>query len=193
MESKARRRRPGGMPQAISGRLREYIRDYWGGNQSEFSRRVCVPRTTVTGWMSHHPHTPDIGQLAAIASRGNVNLNWLLLGEEPRLRGAPSAPQEAKAGLRAALVAELVARAGGAQGSREVIERVVPEPDALLKLLLEHHLPWIQKLLSPIWIMAGAVPVEMKDTERPKEADWAPLRDQVRALFPFVDLGRLPE
>ncbi len=139
------RRRKGDLPRRIRERLREYVLDYCGANQTKFARRIGVPRTTVTGWLSvARLHTPDAEQLAALAGQGNVNLNWLFLGTPPRLRGAPVHGGYVPALLRATIAAELAAEFGSSGAGTELSQAVLPEADELFDQVLNVYRSWAQ-------------------------------------------------
>src|SRR5688572_14356236 len=120
------RRRESRLLKEIRERLRAHVVTYCDANQSEFARRVGVSRSTVTGWFAGEPHAPDAGQLVVLARRGRMNLNWLLLGEEPQLRGAPHPGEKVFERARADVVAELAAEMAGSEVGAELIEDLLP-------------------------------------------------------------------
>src|SRR5947209_20028335 len=104
----------------ISQRLDEYLRRYFQGNKTHFAKRLGVPRATLAGWFSAaRTSSPGIEQLIALGKRGNINLNWLLLGTPPELRGAPVHGEHVPTLLRAAILAELAAEFAGSEVGTE--------------------------------------------------------------------------
>lgn len=84
--------------------------------------------STVAGWFHPDPSTMDTVSLVRLARKKNLNLNWLLLGEGPELRGISEGDVWER--LRETLVAELVSHGE----SRAVAERVLPHTDPLFHL-----------------------------------------------------------
>jgi hypothetical protein len=70
---------------AIGERLRQFVGERYP-NRAAFADMIGVPRTTVTGWFSSPPRTPETPHLLKLAKEANLNLNWLLLGEGPEVR-----------------------------------------------------------------------------------------------------------
>src|SRR5438094_456645 len=95
---------------AISKRLNAFAHSHWLG-WTLFNEEFDIPRTTQLGWARRNkPTVPDIPYLLSLARKGNLDLNWLLLGEGTMLRGTP---EEGPLGrLHAALEGELRAVSG---------------------------------------------------------------------------------
>jgi len=145
MKGHGGRKREVGLQQMVRERILEYIRTHCDDNQSEFSRRVNVPRTTVTGWLSKGgPHTPDVPQLVDFANRVNISLNWLLIGELPILRGAPHPEERLPQRLRAAMVALLSSEIGDAEEVKQLLEIILPPPDELMTMLMKECQKWVR-------------------------------------------------
>ncbi|MFI5398933.1 MAG: hypothetical protein ACHQ9S_25665 [Candidatus Binatia bacterium] len=70
---------------AICRRLKQFGPRF--GTWGQFCLRFDIPRTTLTAWLRMAaPAMPDPGYLLRMARDGNLNLNWLLLGEGTELR-----------------------------------------------------------------------------------------------------------
>ena len=88
----------------VRDRLKGFARRY--GSWAEFLRRLKVPRTTGIAWSRlSTPGVPEVPFLLRLAREGNVNLNWLLLGEGPELRERQA--EDPAERVKAALEAEL--------------------------------------------------------------------------------------
>lgn len=181
MAKRGGRKRESSLPREIRERLREYVRDYCDGNSSEFARRMGVARTTVTGWFSDKPHTPDIGQLVALATNGNINLNWLLVGELPVLRGAPHPDEQVPQRFRAAIVAQLATEYGEAEEVRQLLEAVLPLPDELLNMMADQCRSWVQaSVRSRMSSMPGLLTDAMARVSGFYEAQRQLIKDMVK-------------
>jgi hypothetical protein len=91
---------------AIRDRL-NLFRERHYPNREAMNRDAGVPHATASGWFHTDPAAPDTVSLVRIAARKNLNLNWLLLGEGPELRGIDTNANVWDQ-LRQTLVAELV-------------------------------------------------------------------------------------
>ena len=88
----------------IRDRLKAFAGRY--GSWAKFLHRLRVPRTTGIAWSRvGSPGVPEVPFLLRLAREGNVNLNWLLLGEGPVLRERPADDPAER--VKAALEAEL--------------------------------------------------------------------------------------
>jgi len=154
----AKRTPPGTLRWDVRVRIRNHYKAC-GLTQTKFADQIGVPRSTVTGWVSADPPLPETTHLVAMATRSGVSIDHLLLGDEPRLRGEPQAAGPIRSEWRNAVIAELLARAGGGSTEdRALMERLVPRPDALFDSVVEQFLPWVQQLLSlqvSAWVSGG--------------------------------------
>ena len=98
---------------AIQKRLREHFDAIGWENPYRLSLRLDIPHNTIAGWLRSGPDitpaVPTAEHLLTLANVTNLNPAWLLLGDAPRLRGAPKDPQGAEAALAAQLKAEFEA------------------------------------------------------------------------------------
>src|SRR5579862_6693353 len=69
---------------AISARLKSFALKYFG-SWEEFVRKSGVARTTADTWRrTKAPAVPDAAMLLHLATRVNIDLQWLLLGHGAR-------------------------------------------------------------------------------------------------------------
>lgn len=116
--------------QSIRDRVRRFRERHYPSRQA-MNRDAGVPHATASGWFHTDPAMPDTVSLVRLAERKNLNLNWLLLGKGPELRGIDSA-DDVWTQLRQTLVAELVSHGAAAEDA----ERMMPEPDKLFHFLM---------------------------------------------------------
>ena len=95
-------------------------------NRRLMERDVGVSHSTAVGWFRPNPAPPRTEYLVRLATKKYLNLNWLLLGEGPELRGV-DAGSDVWMKLRQSLVAELVS--WGA--SHDDANAIVPSPSQL--------------------------------------------------------------
>lgn len=132
--SLSRRDLPAKQRREIADRLRAFVTDTLQLSRRAFERRTGLPHATVAAWLSEGaraPAVPDAAALVHLAETVQLNPAWLLLGDEPRVRGAPTASRSLGRDLRASVVADFI----GAM-SREEAERLVPSGTALLRAFL---------------------------------------------------------
>jgi hypothetical protein len=139
------RKRDRSLQREIRQRILDFVLTQCDGNQTKFARRANVPRTTVTGWLSKKSlHTPDVPQLVDLATQVNMNLNWLLIGEPPMLRGAPHPEEKLPQRLRAVMVAQLASEFGEAEAVKQLLEVLLPPPDELVRMVLTECREWVR-------------------------------------------------
>jgi hypothetical protein len=130
----SRRDLPARQRREIADRLRSFVTDTLQLSRRAFERRAGLPHATVAAWLaegSKAPAVPDAAALIHLAETVQLNPAWLLLGDEPRVRGAPAPSRSLGRDLRASVVADFI----GAM-SREEAERLVPSGTALLRAFL---------------------------------------------------------
>jgi hypothetical protein len=64
-------------------RLQELVNDFAGGNKAEFSRITGIPQSSFHNYATGK-RDPQIGHLNSIRDKLNINLNWLISGDEPK-------------------------------------------------------------------------------------------------------------
>ena len=127
----------------IRERLAEHVSRHYP-SKAEFTRRIGVPPSTVTGWFGLPPHTPDVGQLVRLALEANISLNWLLLGEHPELLEATRSGERVATRFRQAVVNELVDRS---VADRKEVEQLVASADHLFEATVNRYAEWIREKL----------------------------------------------
>jgi hypothetical protein len=130
-----KRRLPQSDRRAIRDRLADFQRRRYD-TVVAMANDAGVKHNTVGGWLHPDPATPDTVALVKLAHTKNVNLNWLLLGEGPELRGIDAAGDVWHL-IRQALVAELI----GQGIARPAAVRLVGNGRALLR----RNLKWLQE------------------------------------------------
>jgi hypothetical protein len=129
----------------IRDRLHQFRLRHYRTRQA-MNRDAGVPHNTAAGWFDKNPRTPDTVSLVRIAERKNLNLNWLLLGEGPELRGVDG-PSEVWPHLRRTLVAELVSHGASAQDA----EALIPGEEMLFHFLMDQLLTgWVKWKGKPL-------------------------------------------
>jgi hypothetical protein len=124
MPRKKRGRREVALAKAVTERLRtRYLSGPDGISQGDLARRLFLKPQTVNGWFANPPAIPDVYTLVALAERDNWNLNHLLLGDGPPLRGQTMAPPSLATAVRDHVAAELRA---------EIIPVSIVEPGAVI-------------------------------------------------------------
>jgi len=137
--------------QAIAERLGRFVRRF--DKPSEFSRRFRVPRTTLRTWTQAGdvpPAIPDSAYLLMLAEEGNLNLNWLFLGEGSELRQRETTtPQGA---LMAAIAAELrtTEEADEADHEQAWARLAMYGPDSVFRLAVEAVRPLYHQALLDV-------------------------------------------
>jgi hypothetical protein len=142
----------------IADRLREFQRAIGEGTQEGFAARIGVPRNTVTSWFRTRtkkdakdgPRTPSAEALMAMARNGRLNLNWLLLGEGPKLREATAELGPSVDALLAYVRAEGLASFG--ETSRADLDAFVAmvkrRPEHLLLRMYEWMQEWMERRME---------------------------------------------
>lgn len=105
-----------------------------------------IPQGTAAAWFSDDPTPPETVSVVRLSEKKNLNLNWLLLGEGPELRGVD---REAMLWhqVRQELIADLVSR--GATPAEA--EKGVPSPDELFAHLARHmRIGWERWKKAPL-------------------------------------------
>ena len=121
---------------AIRDRLWQHVQERYP-SRAAFADLIAVPRTTVTGWFSPRPRTPETPHLLRLARTAKLNLNWLLLGEGTEVLPELVPWDNLALQLRNRMVAELRARY---QLSDSEIQLVVPpDPAKALDDVLERY------------------------------------------------------
>ncbi len=136
---------------AICRRLQQFGKRF--GKWSGFCVRFRVPLTTLTAWLRRAgPAIPDIGYLLRMAREGNLNLNWLLLGEGPELRERST--ETPKGHALAAIAAELRAtERADDQDHDQAWASLTIDSDAAFSLAVEAIRPEYRRVLERLNMM----------------------------------------
>jgi len=124
MPRKKRGRKQIALARAVSERLRtRYLRAPDDIGEVGLARRLQLKPQTVSGWLANPPAIPDPYTIVALAEWDNWNLNHLLLGDGPPLRGQTMLPTDLATAVREHVAAEL---------RREFIPRQIVEDGAVI-------------------------------------------------------------
>jgi hypothetical protein len=82
---------------------------------------VEIAHSSAASWFNSDPSTPDSVSLVKLAERKHLNLNWLLLGEGPELRGVDAGTDVWRT-LRQTLIAEAISHGA----TREEADSAIP-------------------------------------------------------------------
>ena len=101
---------------AIRQRLAQYVDVALGGSWDKLTTAFGIGRTTVSGWKpkehSAGSSVPDLPSLLILARRGQLSLDWLLLGSGGMWRGKSIPDDSVRERMREQLVTELAANWG---------------------------------------------------------------------------------
>lgn len=130
---------------SIRDRLRHFQKRNYGSRRAMLTN-ANIPPGTAVAWFADDPTPPDTVSIVRLSEKKNLNLNWLLLGEGPELRGVdPGAKLWHQ--VRQELIADLVSR--GATPNEA--EKGVPSPDELFAHLARHmRIGWERWKKAPL-------------------------------------------
>lgn len=120
---------------AIRDRLHAYAKETYG-TLRELARQIGVAYSTIQGWLRDPPRAPETPQLWLLATKGNLSVDWLLLGEGSQLRGGNADTASLEAALRDEVVSQL--KANG-EASGDEVEALVPPAKELLRELVRDY------------------------------------------------------
>jgi hypothetical protein len=139
------------LAQQIRDRLDHFVDSHVGTRYRLEQRCPGIGHSTVTGWFKTRPTTPRADNLVELATRVNLNPNWLLLGEGPPLRGG--AEPDLLVRYRDAVVAEVAAVEGR---TRDEVAPFVPFPDGLLRAAVEQVRAFLHSPAADVPAAAGS-------------------------------------
>jgi hypothetical protein len=142
--------RTSSLAEQMRDRLDAFIGEHVGTRYRLEQRCPGIGHSTVSGWFKSHPTTPRADNLVELATRVNLNPNWLLLGEGPPLRDG--AEPDLLARYHDAVVAEVAAAEGL---TRDEVSPFVPFPEGLLRAAVEQVRAFLH---SPAANMPAATP-----------------------------------
>ncbi len=101
---------------AIRQRLEQYVEAALGGSWDKLTTAFGIGRTTVRGWKpgqhSGGSSVPDLPSLLVLARRGQLSLDWLLLGTGGMWRTYTAPGDSLREQMREQLITELAASRG---------------------------------------------------------------------------------
>ncbi len=101
---------------AIRHRLRQYVDAALAGSWDRLTTAFGIGRTTVSGWKPKKHSTgssvPDLPSLLVLARRGQLSLDWLLLGTGSMWRAESTPADSVREQMREQLITELAANWG---------------------------------------------------------------------------------
>ena len=101
---------------AIRQRLGQYVDAALGGSWDKLTTAFGIGRTTVSGWKpkkhSVGSSVPDLPSLLVLARRGQLSLDWLLLGTGSMWHGESIPADSVREQMREQLITELAANWG---------------------------------------------------------------------------------
>jgi len=152
-------------------RLRGYT------SQAEFAEGAGVTESTLHGWLTVNPKTPDLATLTDLARKEGISLDWLLFGEAPELRGASRPLADLGSELHAVLARAIAT--GYLAGYSDEVALLLPPADQMLTAIarmmgeaVEHDLRararWLHQ--ASVAIAKYSLRKQGEDTHRPGAA-----------------------
>ncbi|UCC83382.1 MAG: hypothetical protein JSW46_00180 [Gemmatimonadota bacterium] len=119
----------------IARRLKDHLKATGQSATGLFEQKLQVGSSTAWEWVAlKDPVTPSVYYCIELAKKENLNLNWLLLGEEPRLREVMDPGDSLANRLHAEVIRAMMDKGA----TEEVADRLAPQPEELLEKVLQY-------------------------------------------------------